>query len=105
MNQQPERKARRPIDGLARFTFYITLLIFVWPIHADMLVGLLSTKKLFYAVLFTLSCVTIILIPTIISFRRLFADPTLRGRGYIYSVFVILLISLAWMVAGVAHSL
>ncbi len=94
-------KMKRPSDLLSRIAFYLTLLIFVWPIHADLMVALLSSKKYGYAVLFSLGCVTLVLIPAIISLRRLLANPVLRGRGYIYATFAILAVMELWTLTAV----
>jgi len=83
-----------PFDGLARFTFFLTLLVFVWPTHADMQFGLLAAKKPLNALLFSLGCYSLVLVPACLSFRRLLADKNLRGRGYLYATFVILLLNL-----------
>jgi len=91
---------KRPVDGLARFTFYLTLFIFVWPTYADMMVGAIHAKKPVFAILFSLGCFSVILFPAVISLRRLLTDRNLRGRGYIYAIFTILILHLTWMLAA-----
>ena len=95
---------KHPVDGLARFTFYLALLIFVWPTYADILVAGISAEKPVFVILFSLGCFSVALFPAIISLRRLMADRNLRGRGYIYAIFTILILNVTWMLAALLTS-
>ena len=87
-----------PSDPLAKTGFWLAVIIFFFPTHADVVfVAVLEAIDILPMFLFSACCLGVVAVPAILSARRVFSsEPKYSGRAYLIATFVLL----AWGFLG-----
>ncbi len=101
MNDAAQEESTKPLprqkDWLATSSFWLALLIMIWPTEADILDSVFRAKRLGTAVLIFAVCFLIVAVPFFLSWGRVRRNPSVwTGRGYRIATVVILSINLFW---------